>query len=239
MSVPNASPAHRTYRDCVLDTLPLFPLGTVLLPGAILPLHIFEPRYRQLTTDLITGVVPDRRFGVIAVRPGWDIEDGVLEAVHGVGCSAELLDAQRGPEGQFDIIGRGVHRFHLLEIDPTTAPYLTATVEWLPDVVSSARTALPTLAMAARGAHRRYCSVAWHKADWQSPGDVDPAVLAHVLASDCLLTLDDRQALLEQRCPVRRLRMVRSMVAREAEILGKLGAVPVPAGQLMTQLCEN
>ena len=223
----------------MLETLPLFPLGTVLLPGTILPLHIFEPRYRQLTTDLITGVVPGRSFAVIAVRPGWNVEDGVLEAVHGVGCSAEVLDAQQRQEGQFDIITRGARRFRLVEIDPTCAPYLTATVEWLPDIAPSARTALPTLAIAARGAHHRYCSVAWHQADWQSPGNLDPAVLAHVLASDCLLTLEDRQALLEQRCPVRRLRMVRSMVAREAEILGKLGAVPMPAGQLTTQLCRN
>ena len=47
-----------------VETLPLFPLGTVLLPGAALPLHVFEPRYRQLTIDLLTGAVPGKQFGV-------------------------------------------------------------------------------------------------------------------------------------------------------------------------------
>ena len=50
------------------ETLPLFPLSTVLLPGASLPLHIFEPRYRQLTVDLVTETLPDRCFGVAAIR---------------------------------------------------------------------------------------------------------------------------------------------------------------------------
>lgn len=224
----------------MLETLPLFPLGTVLLPGALMPLHIFEPRYRQLTTDLVTGAVPGRTFGVVAVRPGWHTKDGVAEAVYDVGCSAELLDAQRRPEGQFNVVTRGMRRFRLLEIDPTAAPYLTATVDWLPDVAEVPAVSVPNLATAARGAHHRYCSVAWHQEDWKSPGsDLDPAVLPHILAADCLLPLDDRQSLLEQRCPVRRLRMVRSMVAREAEILSRLGAVPVPADQLTPTLCRN
>ena len=64
----------RTVAD-VAETLPLFPLGTVLMPGASLPLHIFEPRYRQLTVDLVTGAVPDRQFGVVAVREGWTPDD--------------------------------------------------------------------------------------------------------------------------------------------------------------------
>jgi len=231
----------------VLETLPLFPLGTVLLPGALLPLHIFEPRYRQLTTDLVMGVVPDRTFGVVAVRPGWNTEDGVAEAVYGVGCSAQLQDAQRRPDGRFDIVSRGMRRFALREMDPTPAPYLTATVEWLPDFDESAQRdgqgapALPaTLVQAARGAHHRYCTLAWQHDDWMPPrGDVDPAVLAHVLAADCLLTVDDRQALLEQQSPVRRLRMVRSMVTREAEFLRTLNAVPAPADRLTPQLHRN
>jgi len=224
----------------VLETLPLFPLGTVLLPGAILPLHIFEPRYRQLTTDLVTGLVPARTFGVVAVRPGWNTEDGVAEAVYDTGCSAELLDAQRRPDGQFDIVTRGMRRFRLVDLDPTAAPYLTATVEWLPDVDPPAQAPMSALALAALGAHHRYCTVAWHREDWKSPGgDLDPAVLAHMLAADCLLTLDDRQSLLEQRCPMRRLRMVRSMVGRETQFLSRLGAVPAPAGQLTPQLCRN
>ncbi len=217
------------------ETLPLFPLGTVLLPGALLPLHIFEPRYRQLVTDLVTGAVPDRTFGVVAVRPGWNIADGVAEAVYEVGCTAELQDAQRLQDGGFDVITRGMRRFRLLAIDPTAAPYLTATVEWLPDLPTereprqelTSASSVRALATQARGAHQRYCSLAWQRDDWRSPRkDVDPAILSHVLASDCLLPLEDRQSLLEQRCAALRLQMIRRLVAREAEFLQRLSAVP-------------
>ncbi|HEY1671362.1 MAG TPA: LON peptidase substrate-binding domain-containing protein, partial [Streptosporangiaceae bacterium] len=51
------------------DTLPLFPLGTVLFPGMLLPLHIFEDRYKELVRDLLDGPEP-RRFGVIAIKKG-------------------------------------------------------------------------------------------------------------------------------------------------------------------------
>ena len=60
----------------MVANLPLFPLSTVLMPGAPLPLHIFEPRYRQLTVDLVTGAVPGKQFGVIAVREGFDGDEG-------------------------------------------------------------------------------------------------------------------------------------------------------------------
>ena len=96
-------------RERVVASLPLFPLSTVLMPGAPLPLHIFEPRYRQLTVDLVTGVVPDKQFGVVAVREGWTPDDdGDRRGLHRVGCTAELLDARRLPDGRFDIVTRGV-----------------------------------------------------------------------------------------------------------------------------------
>src|SRR5262249_16961297 len=94
----------------VAATVPLFPLSTVLLPGASLPLHIFEPRYRQLTIDLVTGAVPGRSFGVIAVKQGLDS----VEETHTVGCTALLQDARRLPDGRFDIMTRGEKRFRLL-----------------------------------------------------------------------------------------------------------------------------
>ena len=77
------------------ETLPLFPLGTVLMPGASLPLHIFEPRYRQLTVDLVTGAVPDKQFGVVAVREGWIPDDDGLRSLHPVGLHGR--DARRAP----------------------------------------------------------------------------------------------------------------------------------------------
>ncbi|MGH3888451.1 MAG: LON peptidase substrate-binding domain-containing protein [Pseudonocardiaceae bacterium] len=220
------------------ETLPLFPLGTVLLPGASLPLHIFEPRYRQLTVDLVTGAVPGRSFGVIAVKQGLDS----AEETHEIGCTAILREARRLPDGRFDIVTRGDKRFRLLDIDETSAPYLVGGVEWVPDdnPPDDDLMLLPMLARSAREAHRRYCAAAWQHGDWDEPAeDVDAAALAHLLAADCLLTLEDRQALLEECDPAERLRLVRILLVREAAFLRTLRAVPVPLNQFAVQPSRN
>ncbi|WP_219419050.1 LON peptidase substrate-binding domain-containing protein [Pseudonocardia nigra] len=212
------------------ETLPLFPLGTVLLPGASLPLHVFEPRYRQLTVDLVTGAVPDKEFGVVAVREGWTPDDDGMAGLHGIGCTAELRDVRRLPDGRFDIVTRGARRFRLLDLDAESMPYLIASVEFLPDAdTPPADDLIRMLAGAARDAHRRYCATAWKTGDWSEPEpDIDPSALPHVLAADCLLPIADRQRLLEQTCPVERLRLVRALLARETGLMEQLRAVPAP-----------
>jgi hypothetical protein len=202
------------------------------MPGAPLPLHIFEPRYRQLTVDLVTGAVPDRRFGIVAVREGWTAgtdSDDETGGLHRVGCTAELLDARRLPDGRFDIVTRGARRFRLLRVDAEARPYLVGEVEYVPDQPDADADDLPALAAAARDAHRRYCRTAWKSGEWSEPADeVGPAELAHVLAADCLLPMSDRQRLLEQTSPEIRLRMVRALLIREAGLLQRLRAVPAP-----------
>ncbi|MGH4012713.1 MAG: LON peptidase substrate-binding domain-containing protein [Pseudonocardiaceae bacterium] len=224
------------------ETLPLFPLSTVLLPGASLPLHIFEPRYRQLTVDLVTGAVPGRSFGVIALRQGHQESADSEQQLHEIGCTAVLREARRLPDGRFDIITRGQKRFRLLDINETSAPYLVGSVEWVPDddPPIEQRTMLPMLAHSARQAHRQYCATAWQHGDWDEPAeDVAAAALPHLLASDCLLTLEDRQALLERRCPADRLRLVRSLLVRETAFLRALRAVPVPLSQFTVETSRN
>ena len=212
----------------MVANLPLFPLSTVLMPGTPLPLHIFEPRYRQLTMDLVTGAVPDKQFGVVAVREGWSAGDET-GGLHRVGCTAELLDARRLPDGRFDIVTRGMRRFRLLKVDPDARPYLTGAVEYVPDQPADAPDELLALSGAARAAHRRYCDTAWRSGDWSEPADdVGPGELAHLLAADCLLPLSDRQRLLEQTSPEVRLRMIRALMIREAGLLHRLRAVPAP-----------
>ena len=226
---------------CVVLTLPLFPLGTVLLPGASLPLHIFEPRYRQLVVDLVTGAVPCRRFGVIAIKHGHESGDPAGVVLHTIGCTAVLREVRRLPDGRFDIVTRGDRRFRLLEVDQASAPYLVGTVEIVPDDPPDREQALlPALAAAARAAHRSYCLTAWHTQDWHEPSsDVAPQTLPHLLAADCLLALQDRQDLLEQTCPADRLRLVRRMLCREARFLRELHAVPVSFTQFATEPSRN
>ena len=225
-----------------MASLPLFPLSTVLMPGAPLPLHVFEPRYRQLTVDLVTGAVPDKQFGVVAVREGWGADGDADEAggLHGVGCTAELLDARRLPDGRFDIVTRGVRRFRVLRVTADSRPYLVGAVEYVPDEPAESPDELLPLAAAARAAHRRYCDTAWRSGEWSEPDDdVAPAELAHLLAADCLLPLSDRQRLLEQTSPAVRLRMVRMLMIREAGLLGGLRAVPAPMHTFATAHSAN
>ena len=224
------------------DSLPLFPLRAVLLPGANLPLHIFEPRYRQLTVDLVNGTVPDRQFGVIALRPSTEREVTELAQLSAIGCSAALREAKRLPDGRFDIITTGERRFRLLELDTTSAPYLMGRVEWVPDVEqpTAAADSVSLLAESARSAHRRYCTAAWQREDWSEP-DADTATceLAHALAADCLLSMEDRQDLLEETRPLHRLRMVGRLLNREAGFLSALRAVPAPPSEFSEPICLN
>lgn len=225
-------------------TLPLFPLQTVLLPGAVLPLHLFEPRYRQLAVDLMTGTVPDRRFGIVAIKTAALREVETVDHVHPVGCTALLGESKRLPDGRFDIITTGERRFRLLDVDHTRAPYLVGTVEWLPDerLPPAASEATARLSEAARSAYRRYCEAAWNRDSWSTPGpETDVAELAYLLAADCLLPLADRQLLLAETHPLRRLRMVCRLLSREAGFLSTLHAVPAPPADLpmLSKACLN
>ena len=119
------------------DLIPLFPLGTPLFPGVVLPLHIFEPRYRRLMQDLLSlPEAGDRRFfGVVAIRQGWEVERiAPAEALYDIGCTAQLRRIGAQADGGFAIVTVGADRFRLLDVvvgdDP---PYLQAEVDWLAD----------------------------------------------------------------------------------------------------------
>src|SRR5216683_4389724 len=111
------------------ETLPLFPLGTVLYPGLLLPLHIFEERYRQLVRDLLEGPEP-RRFGVIAIREGRETGADGVSALYEVGCTATLRQVSEHDDGRFDIVVVGTQRFRLGGLDHSR-PYLQGETDLL------------------------------------------------------------------------------------------------------------
>jgi Lon protease-like protein len=117
------------------ELIPLFPLGSPLFPGVLLPLTIFEPRYRRLVRDLISlpASSPRRFFGVVAIRQGWEVEQvSPAEALYDVGCAARLQAVRPESDGRFRITTVGTDRFRLLDVvvgeDP---PYLQGQIEWL------------------------------------------------------------------------------------------------------------
>lgn len=221
-----------------METLPLFPLSTVLLPGTALPLHVFESRYRELVVDLLNEVVPDRRFGVVAIRQGWEVGDDNVDSMYDVGCSAVLDDVQQLPEGRYDITATGERRFRLLQIDREAAPYLMARVQWLPDTEpeDDSPALRDRVGASARSAHERYHGTGLSKERSDPPAeDTEFAQLAHALVEDCVLSTEDRQALLEETDPMNRVRLARKLMLREAEFLRELRAVPAP----LAEFAEN
>jgi len=111
-------------------TLPLFPLGTVLYPGVLLPLHIFEDRYRQLVHDLMREPEP-RSFGVIAIREGRETGADGVSALYEIGCTATVRRVTEHQDGRFNLVTVGTQRFRLAELDHSQ-PYLRAEVDLLP-----------------------------------------------------------------------------------------------------------
>jgi hypothetical protein len=111
------------------EMLPLFPLGAVLYPGMLLPLHIFEERYRRLVRDLLDGP-ESRRFGVIAIRKGRETGVDGVQSLYEIGCTAVLRRVDQHEDGRYDIVAVGAERFRLLGLDQTR-PYLQGEVEIL------------------------------------------------------------------------------------------------------------
>lgn len=119
----------------MVNQLPLFPLGSVLFPGLVMPLHIFERRYRVLVQALMA--LPEeatREFGIVAIRSGYEVGTDVAPDLHPVGCTATLREVTPYADGRFDIVAVGRTRFALQGIDGSAGtPYLTADVTLLPE----------------------------------------------------------------------------------------------------------
>ena len=118
--------------------LPLFPLHAVLCPGIVMPLHIFEDRYRALTRHCIETGSP---FGIVLIREGLEAGASPSLAVAGVGAVAEIREASRYADGRYDLLVAGTGRFALEDVDVASAPYLVGTVTGLDDEVGDEDTA--------------------------------------------------------------------------------------------------
>jgi Lon protease-like protein len=92
-------------------TIPIFPLpNVVLFPNVFLPLHIFEPRYRQMVDEALKG---DRIIGMVLLRPGWEGSYEGHPAVYPLGCAGVITHAERLPDGRFNIVLRGMEKFRI------------------------------------------------------------------------------------------------------------------------------
>ena len=213
------------------EMLPLFPLGAVLYPGMLLPLHIFEERYRQLVRDLLDGPEP-RRFGVIAIRKGRETGiDGVngLGSLYEIGCTATVRRVERHDDGRYDIVTVGTQRFRLRGLDETR-PYLQGEVEMLAGEAIDPAAAEPAVRV-VQAAFREYLDALteWGGATVRLEELPDePALLSFIVAAAMIIDLPERQALLAESGTLRRLAVQRALLARETAMLRTTTSRPAP-----------
>jgi uncharacterized protein len=208
--------------------LPLFPLGAVLYPGMLLPLHIFEERYRQLVRDLLDGAEP-RRFGVIAIRKGRETGIDGVHSLYEIGCTATLRRVEEREDGRFDIVSLGTQRFRLLTLD-RTRPYLQGEVEMLADEPADPADAGPAVRM-IQAAFREYLDALteWGGATVRLEDLPDePELLSFIVAAAMVIDLPERQAMLAEPDTLRRLAMQRALLSRETAMLRTTTSRPVP-----------
>jgi Lon protease-like protein len=205
-----------------MATLPLFPLATVLMPGARLPLQIFETRYVALLHDLLDAQESRSPvFGVVAIREGYEVGEDGVKALHPVGCGALLTQAAVLEDERFLIVSQGTVRFHLDAIDPHAGtPYTTGEVTWLDEPDGDDER---VFALAAR-LREELTDFAAATGDELDLPESDRA-LSYAVPLAVNLGVADRQLLLESANTESRLRLGLALVRRELEFASALGAV--------------
>lgn len=208
------------------ETLPLFPLGTVLYPGLVLPLNIFEERYRQLVRDLLDAPEP-RSFGVIAIKEGRETDVSGVTALYEVGCVAQLREVTELPDGRYELVTVGTERFRLISTDDSL-PYLTGRVALL-DETAGEESEVGAAVLAVQHGFRAYLDTLAAK----GPATItvpelpdEPILLSYLVAASVVIELHDRQRLLNEPDAVSRLRAERALLTKETAILRSLGSTP-------------
>ncbi len=213
------------YAAIVHARIPLFPLNTPLVPGLVLPLHIFEPRYRGLVRDLLDIPSEDEReFGIVAVREGHDLAREGADALFPIGVSTVLRQVEELPDGRFDIVTTGSRRFRLLQLDAST-PLAHGEVEFL-DEVSGPEDALLAAQVGRRFRDYRAALSGQVQATVEDDIPGDPTVLSYLVTAAMVLPLDERQQLLAAATTGERLRRAGSLLSRENLLISELAAVP-------------
>jgi hypothetical protein len=208
------------------EMLPLFPLGTVLFPGLLLPLHIFEERYRRLVRDLLDESGPEQ-FGVIAIRKGRETGVDGVASLYEIGCTATLRQVDSHDDGRFELVTVGTQRFRLLGLDESL-PYLQGEVEMLAEDAGDEQEA-KLAAQAVQRAFRAYLAAV----DAQAAAQVkisslpdEPVTLSYLVAATVIADLADKQELLAAPDALHRLTAERALLTRETTMLQTLTSAP-------------
>ncbi len=204
----------------------MFPLNSVLFPGVATPLHVFEDRYRALVHHLLTQDDPAKRlFGVTAIREGYEVGDRGVQSLHTTGTVMQLTEVEQYPDGTFDIevVGRQRLRLHDLE---TSGTYPVGVVDVLEEPEQPEAEAEAERTLATFDTYRRRLGEL--RGGPVLSGDLprDPTYLSWSLSTTCLLTLPERQALLEAPDAATRLVLLRRSLVNELRAMKAVPSLP-------------
>ncbi|MEU9973212.1 LON peptidase substrate-binding domain-containing protein [Streptomyces sp. NPDC051014] len=229
--------------------LPLFPLNSVLFPGLVLPLNVFEERYRAMMRDLLkTSEEESRRFAVVAIRDGHEVAPSApgmpdptarpdlgpaagfgpdpLKSFHRVGCVADAATIRERENGTFEVLATGTNRVRLLSVD-TSGPFLTAELEELPEEQGDEAGSLAEGVLRAfrqyqkrlAGARERSLSTGVELPD-------EPSVVSYLVAAAMMHDIPTKQRLLQAPDTASRLRDELKLLRSETAIIRNLPSLP-------------
>lgn len=211
--------------DSDSKSLPIFPLSTVLMPGQVMPLNIFENRYRALMSDLLALPEVERRFGIISIKKGSEVRQD-LPVLVDIGTIAVLRKSTSNEDGTFEILVIGGQRFNLLSVSKDKAPYLVAEVKVRKEAETEFDTASLTLAKEKCDEFMMMFDADNDNASQKLPDT--PSSLSFLLASLLPINNLEKQNLLEIDDPNVRLKKVLRIINRETILMQEIPSVPAP-----------
>jgi Lon protease-like protein len=213
-----------------MPVVPMFPLGTVLVPGMVLPLHVFEPRYRRMVNDSRTH--HDSTFGVVLIERGSEVGGGDVRT--DVGTLARILRAEELPDGRWILGALGIHRIRVdrwLPDDPYPRAEIHEWAEQLREPAGAAEEAEGAEGAAEAGGDRNEVTTLLRRAaalrremgEPAPPLDLeladDPVVAGYQAAVVAPLGPADRQALLAASTVPARWRLLRTLLVDQIDLL--------------------
>ena len=197
------------------EAMPMFPLGSVLVPSAGLPLHVFEPRYRELVRDCLAG---EGEFGVVLISRGSEVGGEDLRT--DVGTVARIVESAELPDGRWALVAVGARRLRVVRW-LTDDPYPRAQVVDWPDPVPGPGHGAALAEVTGR--LRRALALAAEAGDAAAPATIelatDPVLAGYQAAAVAPIGPLDRQRLLEAGSPDERLATLARMLGEEIEVL--------------------
>lgn len=206
--------------------LALFPLDLVLVPSLVLPLHIFEPRYRQLLEDVQRANPMQPQFGIVATDPYAFDRHGF----HRVGTVARITEVEGLEDGRSNITVVGQQRFLIREIS-NDRPYPRAVVEFLDEdeeLTEATSADAGALAVVCAKLFRQWRAMVSDVDEFEdalSGADEDPHLLSYILTAAIILPTRQRQILLQAGTTLDRLRMLADILKREIRAVSALASL--------------